>query len=502
MSKRNFAVSIMGRIVTMITSFLSRTVFVRSLGAEYLGLGGFFGNIFSVISLCELGLGAAIAQSLYKPLADEDEYKVAAIMSFYGRVCKIVASVSLLLSLFALFVVPSLVKTQLNANVIIPAYLLFVIHITVSYILTPKCTLVVCDQRMYVVTAIRSAFSVLALFLQCAVLVLTQNYLFYLATRILVLTLEDILINRYADKKYPCLSLRIPVSKEYKQGLFSNVKAIMWHKIGGVLSRSTDSILLTYFVGLAGMGKYSNYALIIGTVGAFFDVAVNAVSASVGNLGAENRGAKSELVMRKLYFMNFWLLTVGSSVIVSTLNPFIGLWLGEEMLFSNVEMMVIVTSFYFSCIRDPVQIFVSSFGLFKESRYIPVLRALFNLVLSLLFVNVMGVSGVFLGTAMSTVLVPLCGEVAVLYKHGFSMKASNFYREMFGYIAVSALSACACFAMTYGIAETVGGLIARAVSSFCISNVLLLVMSSGKPYFFEMKNLVYHILTKRRSLKF
>jgi O-antigen/teichoic acid export membrane protein len=91
------------------------------------------------------------------------------------------------------------------------------------------------------------------------------------------------------------------------------------------------------------------------------------------------------------------------------------------MLFSNVEMLIIVSSFYFSCIRDPVQIFVSTYGLFKESKYIPVVRAVANLVLSVIFVRKMGVSGVFLGTMLSTVMVPLFGEVRVLYKYGFSL---------------------------------------------------------------------------------
>lgn len=483
MSQRNFVFSIIGRLVGVVTSFAGRSIFVKCLSREYLGLGGFFGNIFSVVSLCELGMGAAIAQSLYKPLADEDEYQVSAIVAYYSRFSRIVASVSTVLCLAAMPLLYRLVRTELDMKIIMSAYLLFVLHSAVSHLLTPKCTLVVCDQRMYVVTLVRSIFSIAALVIQSVVLVTTGNYIMYLACRILVLTVEDIIINRYADKNYPCLALGMRVTKEYKKSLYTNVKALMWHKIGGVLSRSTDSLLLTYFVGLSGMGKYSNYALVIGTVAAFFDVAINAVSASVGNLGAGDRGRKSENVMRRLYFINFWLLTVGTCVIVCTLNPFIKLWLGEDMLFGEAEMLVIVSSFYFSCIRDPVQIFVSTYGLFKESRHIPILRAAANLVLSVLFVGKMGVAGVFLGTALSTVLVPLCGEVRVLYKYGFSMKSTGFYKEMFGYIGTSLVCTAVCYLVTYGIGQTACGVAIRAFASFCISNAMLLLLSSNKPYF-------------------
>ena len=490
MSQRNLAVNVIGRIVTMITSFVGRSVFVTALGSQYLGLGGFFGNIFSVISLCELGICASIVQSLYKPLAREDEYEVSAIVKFYSHMCKIIALVTTILSLAVLPFLSGFVKAEIDKSVVVPAYLLFVIHSAVSYILSPKCSLVACDQRMYVVTAIRSLLSVFALAMQCAVLVFTGNYVLYLVSRILFLTLEDIIINMYADKKYPCLTIKARVTDEYKKRVFTNVKALVWHKAGGVITRSTDSLLLTYFVGLSGVGKYSNYALVIGTIGAFFDVAMNAVSASVGNLGASDRGRKSENVMRKMYFLNFWLLTVGTCVTACTLNPLIELWLGREMLFSNIEMLVIVSSFYFSCIRDPVQIFVSTYGLFRESRFIPVLRALANILLSVFFVGKIGIAGVFLGTALSTVAVPLYFEVSVLYKYGFSASPRRFLGEMLCYIATSLLCTAVCFAATYNMHTSVTGLFMRALCSFCMSNVIIFVLYCDSEYFESAKRLV------------
>ena len=490
MSGRNVSVSMVARIIGMITSFVGRSMFVRFLGTEYLGLGGFFGNIFSLVSLCELGMGAAVAQSLYKPLSTGDGYSVSAIVSYYSRFCRIVAIVSTLVSLAAMPVLPHFVKTNLAMTEIYGAYLLFVVHSGVSYLFLPKRCLVVCDQKMYVATFYRCIFSIIGLFFQCFVLIVTKNYLLYLAVRILVICADDVTINRYADRNYPYLEIKNKVSNGYKSKLFDNVKALMWHKIGGVVSRSTDSLLLTYFVGLSGMGKYSNYALIIGTVGAFFDVAVNAVGASVGNLGAVDRGIKSETVLRRIYFINFWLLTVGTSIFVSTLNPFIELWLGREMLFSNGEMFVIVASFYFSCIRDPVEIFVSTYGLFKESRHIPILRAMVNLVLSCVFVVKMGVTGVFLGTVLSIVTVPLFGEIRVLYKHGFSLDPTGFYKQVIGYILVSAISVFTCFFATYYFGINGVGIVARCLVSLCVSNGILLVTNGCNEFFCDTLSIV------------
>ena len=81
--------------------------------------------------------------------------------------------------------------------------------------LSPKRNLVVCDQKLYVVTVANTVMSVVALALQSAVLILSKSYIAYLVTRILLLTVRDIWINRYADKKYPFLSKKIRPQKGY-----------------------------------------------------------------------------------------------------------------------------------------------------------------------------------------------------------------------------------------------------------------------------------------------
>jgi len=277
MSGRNFMFSVISRTVGMITGLAGRTVFVRTLSSDYLGLGGFFGNIFSVISLCELGIGAAIAQSLYKPLAKGDDNQTAAVMNFYIKVNRIIAVITFFLSICAVPILPILAKGSVDRGQMLCAYMLFALHTSLSYILSPKKTLVVADQRMYVVSAVNTVTGIVSLILQSLVLVKTGNYIAYLLTRIVILTVRDALINYYADKKYTFLHKKITPDREYKGMIKKNVKALLWHKLGGTLCRSTDSLLISAFVGLSGMGKYSNYALVIGTVGAFFDVAIKIV---------------------------------------------------------------------------------------------------------------------------------------------------------------------------------------------------------------------------------
>lgn len=71
-SIRNILFGVGGQILNIIMSFAYRTVFMRALSDEYLGINGLFTNILMVFSLADLGVGTAIIYALYKPIAEQD----------------------------------------------------------------------------------------------------------------------------------------------------------------------------------------------------------------------------------------------------------------------------------------------------------------------------------------------------------------------------------------------------------------------------------------------
>ena len=56
-----------------------------------------------MLSLTELGLGTAVSFALYKPLAENDEPKIGALMHFYKKAYQLIA---LLTAAFALLLLP------------------------------------------------------------------------------------------------------------------------------------------------------------------------------------------------------------------------------------------------------------------------------------------------------------------------------------------------------------------------------------------------------------
>lgn len=90
-SLRNISYGVGGQLLSNILSFVNRTVFIYTIGISYLGITGLFSNIFSLLSLAELGVGSAISYSLYKPLAEHDIPKIQALMNLYAKSYRLIA---------------------------------------------------------------------------------------------------------------------------------------------------------------------------------------------------------------------------------------------------------------------------------------------------------------------------------------------------------------------------------------------------------------------------
>lgn len=71
------------QIINVLLGFVSRTIFIKLLNADYLGVNSLYSNILMVLSFAELGIGNAIAFCLYEPIANNDKKRIQALMKFY-----------------------------------------------------------------------------------------------------------------------------------------------------------------------------------------------------------------------------------------------------------------------------------------------------------------------------------------------------------------------------------------------------------------------------------
>ena len=153
-SAKNMVISFIANLLTILIGLIAQFVFVKTLGQEYLGINGLFNNIISMLGLVELGVGSAIIYNLYKPVFDNDKKKICSLLYFYRKCYNVIAIIVLLVGLFItpfLGYLTSDVTVDVNLNLV---YILFVIDIFFSYILSYKRSIINAYQKNYIVNVI------------------------------------------------------------------------------------------------------------------------------------------------------------------------------------------------------------------------------------------------------------------------------------------------------------------------------------------------------------
>lgn len=502
-SFKNAVVGLIGQIFLYLISFICRTVFIYQLGVTYLGVSGLFSNILSILSLAELGVGSAITFSLYKPLAERDLFKVKALMGLYARAYRLIGCVVATVGLLLVPFLDYLIKDKPDIPELTVIYLLYVANTVFSYFFIYKSSIIIADQKNYIYTLNQILFSFIQYGTQIIILLAYKNFLGYLTVQVVCTVLANISISLKANKLYPYINGKISekLDPESRKDIFKKIRAMMFHRIGSVVVLGTDNLLISAFIGVYWVGIYSNYVMLIGIVKNVIRQIFTSITASIGNLNVLETKEKSFEAFNTLYLLNFWIYSFCSIQLFILLNPFIKLWIGESYTLNSNLVMLIILNFYISGMRQNVQAFKDSIGLFWNDRHRPIVESVINLIASLILLKYFGIAGVFLGTLISTVTTCLWQEPYILYKHRFQMPLFHYFRKYIIYFLIT----IGIIAILLPICNTINkndwiSFVKMFVISVVFSNILLVVLFFRTKEFRDIvKRLKYIFVVLKKS---
>ena len=107
---RNSAVLVFAQVCTLLLQFVNRRVFIMFLDIEYLGYQSLFSNVFSLLSVTEMGIGSIIAFHLYKEIINKNFEEIGKLMCLYKWLYRIVAAVVAVIGLICSAFLPLIVK--------------------------------------------------------------------------------------------------------------------------------------------------------------------------------------------------------------------------------------------------------------------------------------------------------------------------------------------------------------------------------------------------------
>lgn len=127
--------------------------------------------------------------------------------------------------------------------------------------------------------------------------------------------------------------------------------------------------------------------------------------------------------------------------------------------------------------RKSVLTFRDALGLFWYDRYKPLLESVINLVVSIMLGKYYGITGILLGTMVSTLSTCFWIEPYVLYKYGFHNSIYNYFKKYLKYTIVMIFAGVITwFASSIFASYSIVGFIGKAIICAVVPNIIFLII--------------------------
>ena len=496
-ASRNIVYGFIVKIYNLLLPFIMRSVMIKYLGVEYLGLNSLFSSILSVLNLAELGVGSAMVFSMYKPIAEDDDSVVCALLVLYRHYYRIIGLAIFSAGIAILPFIPRLIHGGVpnGLNVYILYFLNLLATVFSYWLFAYRNSVLRAHQRNDVISKIALCSNTLKYMLQLAVLVFIKNYYWYVITIIATQIINNVVTAIISKRMYPQLYPYGDLSEEVKRAINKRIQDVFTAKLGGTILNSADTIVISSFIGLKMLAIYQNYYFIMNSVAGILSIVFTAITAGVGNSLVLETKEKNYKDYKTLSLIIFSFIAFCTASMRSLYQPFIAMWVGEELLLS--ENVVVMICIYFIIVEYLMlaSVYKDAAGIWHQDRFRPLISGVANLGLNLLMVRSLGLFGILLSTILSAGVISVPWITINLFKYIFPGQLRDYLFFVLRGITCIILSIVSSNVLSEsvtftGIAELVIKLAISAISSMSIC----LVLFRNTEEFSKARRLVFSII--------
>lgn len=423
----------------IIIKFVMRTIMIYTLGVEYLGLDGLFVSLLKMLSLAELGVGGALTFSMYKPIAENDEKTICALMKLYKIYYRVIGFIILIIGLIICPFIPNLIKSNLPSSVnIYVLYLMNLLTTVLSYwLFAYKNSILQAHQRNDVISKVTIAVNTVQYSLQILFLILFKDFYIYILISLLFQIILNITTAIVASKMYPNYKAEGKIDKSVVKDINQKVKDLFASKIGGVIYSSSDTIVISSFLGLATLAIFENYNYIITAIMSIINVIFLACTAGIGNSLITESHDKNYFDFKKFTFILTWLITICTCCLLCSMQDFIYIWVGPDLMLSFKIVICLVIYFY---VYELITIFTTykdAAGMWHRDRFRAIASSVTNLTLNIILVQYIGLYGIILSSVISLVIIAIPWLLHNIFTELFPNKIKDYLCLLIKYIITS-----------------------------------------------------------------
>ena len=449
---KNMRFSLFFYVIFLVLQFVSRKLFLDNLGDEFMGLSGTLRSFLSFLNLAELGIGAAVGFSLYKPIFNKEHVRINELISLFGHLYKKIGLFVLIGGLIVSAFFP-IIFDSLNSSLTIVyyTYYTFLFGMCLNFFFNYHIILLQADQKDYVITSNSQSINLIKIILQCIIVFYYQSIYGWITLELLYYLCNSYILRKKVKQIYPWLSINQKTTNSILKTnpeIIKKVKQISFHKLGAFVTGGTDQILIFAFISIESVAFFGNYQLVFSRLLQLVNTAFAGTAAGIGNLVAENNKESIDKVFWEMMALRFYIGGVAIIVLYFVTEPFILVWLGDKYILSKYVLILFLLNMFIMQIRIPVDHFKDAYGLYQDV-WAPVVQSLINLGSSLILLQFFGLAGILMGTTIAFSIVILMWRPYFLYKHGFKTNLLEYWKQF----SVLVLSLIFPFLICYQLQE-------------------------------------------------
>ena len=424
------------QVSTIICGFVLPRLILGYYGTEVNGLVNSITQFLAIISFLELGVGAVVQSSLYKPLADKDNITVSKVITSADNFFRRLGYILAIYVVVMLFYYPYLVKQSFSFMFTATLIAAISIRSFAQYFFgIVNRLLLLADQKAYI-QYIAQTVAVIANTVGCYILIAfdCSVQVVYSLTS-LIFFLQPLAIHMYI-KRYYALDRQIHYDVEPIKQKWNGVA----QHIAAVILSCSDSIVLTTFSTLVNISIYTVYYLPMSGARLMIMSMISGIEALIGNLWA-----KQDLEeLRKVFAWTEWSIHTGTTLIFTLtailIVPFVQVYthgVNDANYMQPLFGVLLVAANSGHCLRLPYNIMILAAGHYKQTQHNYIIAAVMNIVISIIGVKQFGLIGVALGT-LAAMIYQTVWMAWYNSKNFIQWPMKNFFKQI-GVDAVSAL---------------------------------------------------------------
>lgn len=451
-SIHNSVVAMIFLVLTLLLQFVSRKVFLNYLGTEILGLNTTLTNLLQFLNLAELGIGAAVGFSLYKPLANESYTVINEIVTFHGKLYRRIATGILIGGVVMAAFFPLIFKKMdLPLWYAYASFGVLLLSALIGYYVNYRQIVLSSAQMDYKIQVATVPWNLTKLVAQIAAMYyLPWPYESWIILELVFSLISAYSLHRVTRRTFPDLESTTHTFAELKakyRELLVKIRQLFFHRIGSFVLTQFSSIIIYAYISLTTLALYGNYMLVGTGLVRLCTAMFNSMSAGVGNLVAEGDDKHILQVFRELLSLRLAFVGTILYVLMLCFQALITLWIGPEYLFAYSTVVLIVATLFITLTRDVVGQFVNAYGLFSDI-WAPVTEAALNIGLSVLFGWKFGLNGIVFGVLVSLVLVIGIWKPYYLFSRAFHLSVWRYWADWSRNVAAIACAGLSAFYVT------------------------------------------------------